>query len=430
VLVYVADSPGITRENIKDKNGFKVNLGRCQGYVDIKGLADNKMYYVRVEHQSGLLTSDLSEEYSATTDIYETFTSSNVFADLKAQLGTMFFSDRHQVVSRNGLNLFVAVEPRESDGGALVALADDGQLSWIYKTETGIRTSPVVDDNRNMYFTTQDGTLHALNVRGDLIWKAALKGVGSNIVLKNNRLYVASAGNVEIHTLAGVKTMEVGTGAWSEITCVTETGDFYVASQSEGLTLYRSSGSKVWSNPAMYDSKGCPTSDGLLFAIPTYPSYSMVAAKAETGQTLWSQKLQSNEGGDFLTINNSLIAVNGNALYRLQPETGNIIEQIDFSKGALKPRGASPQRLLVDQDQTLYVDARFIPLTQTLSASQTQKTALFAVNSQNFSVAGRQLVISTKDGNKPVKHEWIVGLHSRGGIFAATEDNKIVLKRP
>ncbi len=163
-----------------------------------------------------------------------------------------------------------------------------GRLNWSFNTGGRVRTSPVIDADGNLFFSSDDGFFYSIDPDGNLRWRYNIgnfKGSGVNDLYDSTPL-LDSDGNV------------------------------YVGSDSSFLYSFTNSGASRWSTPvdAMGELRSSPVMDenGIIYigSQEQRGSGSMYAYYSSNGTLLWRYRVQA----DFV-ISSPALDLDGNVVF-------------------------------------------------------------------------------------------------------------------
>ena len=173
--------------------------------------------------------------------------------------------------------------------------SNPGRLNWSFDTDGRIRTSPVIDADGNLFFSSDDGYFYSIDPNANLRWRYKIgnfKGSGVNDLYDSTPL-VDSDGNV------------------------------YVGSDSSFLYSFTNSGTIRWSTPvdAMGELRSSPVMDenGIIYigSQEQRGVGSMYAYYSSNGTCLWRYQTKS-----YAVISSPALDLDGNVVFGT---TGNML---------------------------------------------------------------------------------------------------------
>lgn len=167
--------------------------------------------------------------------------------------------------------------------GQLMAISPEGEVLWIYETESEVSGSPNLLEEgikESIIFRTQLGVIYKLNREGDLIWKTDLgaEGLGTTVLGSNNdRVYVTTAkGSGKYSSSLVALDAETGEVEWStrfanaSATPVVGDSGVYVLSEEGEILAFSEEGEALWSlalNDPVYTGHLAMNSCGVIYVL-------------------------------------------------------------------------------------------------------------------------------------------------------------------
>ncbi|MCP5456157.1 MAG: PQQ-binding-like beta-propeller repeat protein [Thermotogae bacterium] len=337
------------KDNSNNEDGFKIERSTDDiNYSEITETASNVTSFT----DNGLL---MNTQYFYRVYAYKDFSVSSyatgTITTPNKEIGEVNwkYSAQSNIVSNPALSNDEKTVYFGSDDGNLYAVDSNGNIIWKYKTNNWLTSSPVVSSDGTIYFGSSDKKVYAVNPSGTEKWTFTTGGyVNSSPVISGNTLYIGSNDNkiYALDTSTGNKLAEYKTGGYITSSPVIS---------SDGNTLYAASYDKnVYalniSSPGSITLEGTYTTGGYITSSPAISS---------DGSTLYIGSYDKN-------IYALDISDPASITFKWEFETGDIIK-------------SSP---VIDNNNTLYFgsnDGKLYALDISATATAIQKWT-FATN--------------------------------------------------